>query len=78
VHNTRDRNSKKSEKKMQDFVNAILFAGAALGLILGLSCIIMGFLSDKAGAEAIQERIEYGFFGVSGLVVTLLLAYAAA
>jgi len=62
---------------MQVLVDGILFAGGLLALILGLSCIVMGFLSDKTGAEAIQERIEYGFFGVSGLVITLLMAYAA-
>ena len=63
---------------MQDLINAIIFAGAAIALILGLSCIVMGFLSTKSGAEALKERIEYGFMGVSGLVITLLLGYAAA
>lgn len=63
---------------MQDIIDAVLFAGAALALVLGLSCIVMGFLSEKSGAQAMQERIEYGFFGASGLVITLLFAYAAA
>jgi hypothetical protein len=38
----------------------------------------MAFLSGKTGAEGMREKIEYGFMGVSGLAITLLLAYAAA
>lgn len=56
--------------------NIVLFAGLLLTLILGLSCIVMGVISTKSGAEAIKERIEYGFLGVSSLAVMGLLAYA--
>lgn len=58
------------------FVDILLFAALLLALILGLSCIVMACISTKKGAEAIKERIEYGFFGVSGLAVMGLLAYA--
>ena len=43
----------------------LLFGAMLLALILGLSCIVMAFLSSKNGAEALKERIEYGFLGVS-------------
>jgi len=38
----------------------------------------MGFMTAKAGAEGMQEKIEYGFFGVTGLVLCMLMAYALA
>jgi hypothetical protein len=38
----------------------------------------MAILSGKSGAEGMREKIEYGFMGVSGLTITLLLGYAAA
>lgn len=61
---------------MQELINGALFAVTLLALILGLSSIAMAFLSDKVGAELMQERVEYGFFGVSGLVICLLGLYA--
>lgn len=56
--------------------NALLFGALLLTLILGLSCIVMGVISTKSGAEALKERIEYGFLGVSSLAVMGILAYA--
>lgn len=58
------------------FGNTILTGFMFLALILGFTLVIMGFISTKTGAEAMKERIEYGFLGVSGLVVSGLLAYA--
>lgn len=63
---------------MNELLTTVLSGAMMLALVLGLSCIVMSFLSDKSGAEAIKERIEYGFFGVSGLAITALLAYASA
>lgn len=58
--------------------DTILFGLMMLALVLGLSCIVMAFLSEKKGAEALKERIEFGFFGVSGLAIMGLLAFATA
>ena len=59
---------------MADWINAIMFGVALIAFTLGLSSIVMGFLT----AEGMQEKIEYGFFGVTGLVLCLLMAYALA
>ena len=56
--------------------NTVLFGLMLLALILGISCIVMAIISGKKGAEGMKERIEYGFFGVSGLGFMGLLAYA--
>lgn len=62
---------------MSEWLDAILFGVALIAFVLGLSSIIMGtFLTSKTGGEGMQEKIEYGFFGVSGLVVCLVMAYA--
>lgn len=58
--------------------DALLFAMFLVALILGLSCVVMAFISNKTGAEALKERIEYGFMGISGLAIMGLLAYAMA
>lgn len=55
---------------------AIMFGVALLAFVLGLSSIIMGFLPQPAtatGGSPLKEKIEYGFFGVSALVICLLL-----
>lgn len=63
---------------MNGILSGLLFGATLLALVLGLTCIVMAFLTGKTGAEAMRERIEYGFMGVSGLVVSSLLACAAA
>jgi len=60
---------------MADWINAIMFGVA---LIAFTRSIVMGFMTAKAGAEGMQEKIEYGFFGVTGLVLCMLMAYALA
>lgn len=60
------------------FANTLLFGAMMLSLVLGISCIVMAILSTKTGTQAYQERIEYGFFGVSALGIMALLAYALA
>lgn len=60
---------------MTDWTNAIMFGVMLVAFTLGLSCIIMGFLSSSTGNKGMQEKIEFGFFGVSGLVVCLLMGY---
>ncbi|GEA13510.1 hypothetical protein [Alteromonas sp. KUL49] len=63
---------------MADWTNALMFAVALLAFTLGLSSIIMSFMTTETGAKGMQEKIEYGFFGVSGLVVCLMMGYALA
>ena len=63
---------------MNGILGGFLFGATAVALVLGLSCIVMAFLSGKTGAEGMREKIEYGFMGFSGLAITLLLGYASA
>ena len=63
---------------MADWINAIMFGVALIAFTLGFSSIIMGFMTAKAGAEGMQEKIEYGFFGVTGIVLCALMAYGLA
>lgn len=61
---------------MIELFTTLKFGLMMLALVLGLSCIVMTFISTKSGKDALQERIEYGVFGVSGIVLGLLMAYA--
>ncbi|WP_395341476.1 hypothetical protein PN836_019320 [Ningiella sp. W23] len=61
---------------MNEILDLLKFGVLLVALVLGLSCIVMAVISTKSGKEAMQERIEYGFMGVAGLVVVLLMAYA--
>jgi hypothetical protein len=63
---------------MNGILSGFLFGATIVALVLGLSCVVMAFLTGKSGAEGMREKIEYGFMGISGLAVTFLLAYAAA
>tara|TARA_Y100001956_G_scaffold24363_1_gene24122 strand:+ start:557 stop:712 length:156 start_codon:yes stop_codon:yes gene_type:complete len=49
---------------MADWINAIMFGVALIAFTLGLSSIVMGFMTAKAGAEGMQEKIEYGFLAL--------------
>lgn len=55
-------------------VEAILFGFTVLAFALGLSCVITGLLPSPAAG--MKEKVEYAFFGVTGLVVGLLLTIA--
>jgi hypothetical protein len=61
---------------MSNWYEPILFVFAVITLVMGLSSIIMGFLSQPAGTNPMQARIEYGFFGASGLVLFVIFLYA--
>lgn len=63
---------------MGEWLNALLLGVAIVAMVLGLSSIIMGVITDKQGAEALKERIEYGFLGVSSLVICGLMGYLLA
>ena len=74
VHNA--RNSIYRSDRMNEWASALIFGVALVAFVLGFSSIVMGFLADSEGESVMQQRIEYGFFGVSGIVVCVLMAYA--
>ncbi len=59
---------------MASFAEAGLFGLVVLTFVLGLSSIIMGVIPSPA--HGMKEKVEYGFFGVSFLVLGLLLTIA--
>jgi hypothetical protein len=62
---------------MGNWVEAILFGLALLAFVLGASSIIMAMTYRPAAADAeMKSKVEYGFFGVTGLVLGLLFVYA--
>lgn len=63
---------------MSEWMGALGFGIGLLAFVLGMTSIIMGFMGSDVGARGMQHKIEYGFFGVSGLVVCLLMSYALA
>lgn len=60
---------------MSDWVSAVLFAAMLSTFVLGISSIIMSFFQPE-GENTLKYRIEYGFFGVSGLIATAVFMYA--
>ena len=61
---------------MGNWNDAIMFGLALIAFVLGISSIIMGFLPQASAQGTMKNRIEYGFFGVSGIVVFILFVYA--
>lgn len=61
---------------MNEWLSAGFFGVALVAFVLGISSIIMGFMVNSQGENVMQQRVEYGFFGVSGLVICLLMGYA--
>lgn len=61
---------------MYDILFGFKFGVMMIAFILGLSCIIMAAISTKQGGEAMRERVEYGFMGVSGVAISALMLYA--
>jgi hypothetical protein len=62
--------------RMSNWHEPLIFTLALLAFVLGMSSMIMGFLPQPAGKDALKARVEYGFFGVSGLVLFVLFVYA--
>ena len=62
---------------MNEILSMLLFGATIVALVLSLSSIVMGVISNKTGAEVLKERIEYGFMGVAGLAITSLLFIAS-
>ena len=55
---------------------ALLFGLVLVSFVLGLSCLIMGLLPQAANANAMRNKVEYGFFGISGLILFAVFFYA--
>ncbi|MCC2617861.1 hypothetical protein LJ739_16535 [Aestuariibacter halophilus] len=56
---------------------AFLFGATVVAFVLGISSIIMGLLPQPAAAgSGMKEKVEYGFFGISALVVGIVLTVA--
>ena len=60
---------------MGEWVDAILMGMLMLMFVLGLSTILMGVTASEKDGPVIQQRVEYGFMGVSALVICLLMLY---
>lgn len=63
---------------MSEWINSIVFGIGILAFVLGISSIIMAFIATRSTPSGMQEKIEYGFFGVSGLIFCGLIGYALA
>jgi uncharacterized membrane protein YuzA (DUF378 family) len=62
---------------MGNWTDAILFGFGLVAFVLGVTSIIMGFIAQPTEqGDTMKSRVEYGFFGVSGVVVFLLFVYA--
>lgn len=62
--------------EMGIFTEAVVFGLTLVAFVLGLSSIIMGFLPQNAEMDVkVRSRVEYGFFGVTGIVFCLLGMY---
>ncbi|TDF34691.1 hypothetical protein EYS14_23340 [Alteromonadaceae bacterium M269] len=61
---------------MGEWGEALLFGLVVIAFVLGLSSIIMGFIHQpQKDQSALAGKIEFGFFGVAGLVVSAVLTY---
>lgn len=63
---------------MSNWLEPLIFVFGLIAFVLGMSSLIMSFLPQPAGANEMKSKIEYGFFGASGLVVCIVFAYALA
>ncbi len=60
---------------MGEWVTALVFGLFLVAFTLGTSSLIMAFLPAKQ-EEVVRSQVEYGFFGVAGLVLSLVFVYA--
>jgi hypothetical protein len=61
---------------MSNWYEPILFICALITFVGGVSSLIMSLFPQPAGMNPLQNKIEYGFFGVSGLVLMIVFIYA--
>lgn len=63
---------------MSNWHEPLIFVMALIAFVMGMSSLIMGLLPQPAGQNVMKNKVEYSFFGVSGLVVCLVFSYALA
>ena len=63
---------------MSEWINSIVFGVGVLAFVLGVTSIVMAFIATRSTPSGMQEKVEYGFFGVSGLIFCALMGYALA
>ncbi|KXI29544.1 hypothetical protein [Paraglaciecola hydrolytica] len=61
---------------MGNWLEPLIFGLALVAFVLGLSSLIMSALPQPAGAETMKTKVEYSFFGIAGIVVCIVCAYA--
>ncbi|MDF2177775.1 hypothetical protein P2G88_05890 [Aliiglaciecola sp. CAU 1673] len=63
---------------MSNWAEAILFGFALMAMVLGVSSLIMAMLQSPVaeGESPVKAKIEYGFFGAAGVVLSALFIYA--
>jgi hypothetical protein len=63
---------------MENIFDAILFAVLVATGCLGVTSWLMLFAIDKSEPAEVKQRsvFEYGFFGLTGIVVMLVMWYA--
>ncbi|MBN7821892.1 hypothetical protein KJY73_21155 [Bowmanella sp. Y26] len=62
---------------MSNWTEAVLFGLALMAFVLGFSSIIMAMIHKPVLVDDVmKEKVEYGFFGVTGLVLCILFSYA--
>ena len=63
---------------MSNWYEPILFGFTLIAFVLGMTSLIMSFLPAVEGKNVMQSKVEYGFFGASGLVLSIVFVYALA
>jgi hypothetical protein len=63
---------------MSNWYEPILFGFTLITFVLGISSIIMSMLPAPEGVNVMQSKVEYGFFGASGLALFAVFVYALA
>ncbi len=61
---------------MSNWHEPLLFTFALITFVMGISSIIMSLFPQPANANPLQTKVEYGFFGVSGLALFAVFVYA--
>ncbi|WP_416307331.1 hypothetical protein [Neptunicella sp. SCSIO 80796] len=62
---------------MSTWPEAFVFGAMLVAFVLGLTSLIMSFMNQPVSAEeSIKLKVEYGFFGISGIIISMVLAYA--
>ncbi|MDP5031560.1 MAG: hypothetical protein NWQ54_16785 [Paraglaciecola sp.] len=63
---------------MSNWVEPLIFLLMVISFVLGVSSIIMGVFAQPAATASMKTKVEYGFFGLTGLVLCAVFSYALA